>query len=47
MHNSDDFEVILSFFQCSNDETVYDPGDNDAESPDVEIDDEHIRHALA
>ena len=46
-HTSDDFEVTASFFQGSNVETVNDLGDNDAESPDAEIDDEHIRNALA
>ena len=42
---SDEFEVIHSFFQCSNHKTAYDLGDNDAESPNAEIDDEHIRNA--
>ena len=43
---SDDFKVIPSFFHGSNVDTIYDLGDNDAESPDAEIDDEHIRNAL-
>ena len=42
---SDEFEVIPSFFQDSNLKTIYDLGDNDAESPNAEIDDEHIRNA--
>ena len=42
---SDEFEVIRSFFQGSNLKTVHDLGDNDAESPNAEIDDEHIRNA--
>ena len=42
---SDEFEVIHSFFHSSNLKTVYDLGDNDAESPNAEIDDEHIRNA--
>ena len=44
---SDEFEVFPSFFQGSNVDTIYDLGDNDAESTDAEIDDEHIRNALA
>ena len=44
---SDEFEVIPSLIQGSNLKTVYDLGNNDAESPDAEIDDEHIRHAFA
>ena len=44
---SDESEVISSLIQGSNLKTVYDLGNNDAESPDAEIDDEHIRHAFA
>ena len=44
---SDEFEVFPSFFQGSNVDTIFDLGDNDAESTDAEIDDEHIRNALA
>ena len=45
--NSDDKEVSASFFQGSSITSIYDLGDNGAESPYVEIDDEHIRKALA
>ena len=41
---SDEFEVIPSFFQGSN---VDNSGDNDAESPNAEIDDALIRNAIA
>ena len=44
---SGEFEVFPSFFQGSNVDTIYDLGDNDAESTDAEIDNEHIRNALA
>ena len=44
---SDEFEAIPSFFQISNFDTIYDLGDNDAASTDAEIDDGHIRCALA
>ena len=44
---SDGFEVIPSLFQGSNLKTVYDLSNNDAESPDAELLDEHIRHAFA
>ena len=44
--NSDDFQVTASVFQRSSVKTVYDLGDNDTETPDAEIDDEHIRNAL-
>ena len=44
--NSDDFQVTASVFQRSSVKTVYDLGDNDAETPDAEIDDEHIRNRL-
>ena len=39
--NFDDIEVTTSIFQSSS------VGDNSTESPDPEIDDEHIRNALA
>ena len=42
-----DFEVVPSFFQGSSVETGHDLVDNDAKSPDAEIEDEHIRSALA
>ena len=42
--NLDDTEVNASFFQ---DSSIYNLGDNGTESPDAEIDDEHIRNALA
>ena len=42
-----DFLEVTSFFQGSNVKTVYNVGDNDAEYPDAEIDDEHTRNALA
>ena len=45
--NSDDIEVSASFFQGSSITSIYDLGDNGTESPYVEIDDEHIRNALA
>ena len=45
--NPDDMEVTASFFQDSNVTSIYDLGDNGAESPDAEIDDEHVRNALA
>ena len=45
--NSEDIEVTASFFQDSNVTSIYDLGDNGAESPDAEIDDEHVRNALA
>ena len=45
--NSDDMEVTASFIQDSNVTSIYDLGDNGAESPDAEIDDEHVRNALA
>ena len=41
--NFDDIEVTASIFQTS----INDLGDNGTESPDAEIDDEHIRNALA
>ena len=44
--NSDDFQVTASVFQRSSVKTVHDLGDDDAETPDAEIDDEHIRNAL-
>ena len=44
---SEEFGVIPTLFQGSNIEIVYDLGDNDAESPNAEIDVEHIRNALA
>ena len=44
---SDEFEAFPSLFQGSNVGTIYDLGGNDAESTDAEIDDEHIRYALA
>ena len=43
----DDMEVSAPFFQLSSITSVYDLGNNGAESPYVEIDDEHIRNALA
>ena len=39
--------LLLTFFQDSNVMSVYDHGDNDAEPPGAEIDDEHIRNVLA
>ena len=44
---SGEFEAIPSLFQGSNVDPIYDLGGNDAESTDPEIDDEHIRYALA
>ena len=43
---SDVFEVVPSLLKGTNLKTVYDLGDNDAESPDALIDDGHIRNAL-
>ena len=43
---SDDFEVIPSFFQDLNVETVYDLDASDAKSSFAKINDEHIRIAL-
>ena len=42
----DEFEVIPSFFQGSNVDTIYDLGDNDAASTDAEIDDGHTEMRL-
>ena len=44
---SDEFEVVPSFFQGLNVDTIYDLENNDAESTDAETDDEHNRNALA
>ena len=44
---SDEFEVIPSFFQGSNVDTIHDLDDHDAEPTDAEIDDKHFRNALA
>ena len=45
--NNDDVEVTTSIFQSSSVTSIYDLGDSGAESPDAEIDDEHVRNALA
>ena len=45
--DNSDIEVTNSTFQDSNVTSIYDLGDNGAESPDAEIDDEHVRNALA
>ena len=45
--DSSDMEVTASFFQDSNVTSIYDLGDNGAASPDAEVDDEHVRNALA
>ena len=44
---TEDFEEVTSFFQGSNVKTVHIIGDNDAQYPDAEIDDEHTRNSLA
>ena len=45
--NFDETEVTPSVFQSSSVTSLYDLGDNSTESPDPEIDDEHIRNTLA
>ena len=44
--NFEELEVTVTFFQDLNFMSVYDLGDNEAESPGAEIDDEHIRNVL-
>ena len=44
---TEDFEEVTSFFQGSNVKTFYILGDNDAQFPNAEIDDEHTRNSLA
>ena len=45
--NFDDMGVTASIFQDSSVASIYDLGDKRSESPDAEIDDEHVRNALA
>ena len=45
--DNSDIEVTTSTFQGSSVTSIYDLGDNGAESPDAEIDDEHVRNAMA
>ena len=45
-HNFEDMEVTTAIFQSSSVTSPFDHGDYLAMSPDVEVDDEHIRKAL-
>ena len=47
LDTSDEFNVHLSNFQSSDLNNIYNLGTDHKESPDAEIDDEHIRNALA
>ena len=43
---TEDFEEVSSFFQGSKVRPVYILGDNDANYPDIEIDDGHTRNSM-